>query len=121
MKTVEINIDAEKACKECGQLGATDSGICLECAIPKDSNIHLSLKSAISQINALVLSHEASVEMAYLNSKEDKVSIGLSIELSPSNEKPDTILVKTKINFIESRIKDEMSEQVSNRQGKLNI
>jgi len=28
-----VNIDMSKKCLECGDLGATDSGICMKCAV----------------------------------------------------------------------------------------
>jgi uncharacterized OB-fold protein len=33
MSDLVVNVDMGKRCAECGKAGATDSGICLKCAI----------------------------------------------------------------------------------------
>ncbi len=49
-------------------------------------------------------------------SEDGKLSIGMSIELAPSDEMPNTIVFRSKINFIESRVRDEKIGRVSAQQ-----
>ena len=121
--TIEINMD--KPCTKCGQMGAAQSGLCIQCAtdfiLDKGQRlIDESMISAWKQIKQLMALHKAQISTSYLKADDGKLSIGLTVELSPSVEVQDAIKVKVKINFIESRVKDESAERVSLQQ-KLSI
>ncbi len=122
--TPTIEIDMDKPCTSCGVMGALPIGKCMSCAadaiLGPDVNgeklIVQSLVSASRQIDALMALHSSEIHRAYVKSTEGKTSIGIAVEMSPSQEMPNAILVKAKINFIESRIKDESQERVSPQQ-----
>jgi hypothetical protein len=79
-----------------------------------------SLELAAKQINNLMIEHLAQVHRAYVSAIDGKVSIGLTVDLAPSEEMPNTILVRSKINFVESRVRDEKTGRVTAQQ-KLDI
>lgn len=117
----KIEIDMDKPCTKCGQMGAMPNGICMECAagsiIDNGERIFVeSLVSASKQINKLMAIHSDEARKAYIKSDDGKLNIGLSVELSPSEEVQNAIKVKVKINFVESRVKDESMERVSSQQ-----
>jgi hypothetical protein len=121
MTDVMIKIDMSKACTKCGQMGATPDGICIQCAtdaIVDDGQrlIDESLISAWNQIKSLMALHTTQIRTSYLKSDDGKLSIGLTVEISPSTEVLNAIKVRVKINFIESRIRDESVERVSLQQ-----
>ena len=114
----KIEIDMNAPCTKCGQMGAMQNGVCMECAaksIPDigERLIVESLVSASKQINGLLAIYSDKIRKAYLVAEEGKMSIGIGIELSPSDEIADAVKVKAKINFIESRVKDESVARVS--------
>lgn len=116
----EVNIDMNKPCVKCGQMGATGSGVCVECASESVVNWERLVGEALAAGNAnvhkLLTEHLPQVYRAYLMSEDRKLSIGISMELAPSDEMPNTIVVRSKINFIESRIRDEKTTRVSAQQ-----
>lgn len=110
----------DKACSQCGQMGATGSGLCMSCiadnmAGSPDRLVSESLISASKQINTLMAIHKDEVCKAYIKS-DGALSIGIKIELSPSKEVMNAMTVKAKLDFIESRVKDESVERVSAQQ-----
>lgn len=123
MSITEINIDKDKPCTKCGQMGVMQNGKCMSCATDhivdnlagKIDLINNALLSASRQINAHLATHSLHIHKAYMGSEENKLSIGLTVELSPSEEVADEINVKAKINFIESRVKEESKERVSSQ------
>lgn len=115
-----LEIDMNIPCTICGQMGATGSGICLSCAGDQIAGgerlIMESLISASKQLNNLMKSHQSEIHRAYLKAEDGKLSIGLTVELAPSEEIVNAIRVVAKINFIESRVKDATMERVSAQQ-----
>lgn len=113
----EINIDMDKPCSVCGQMGALPAGLCIGCAADAAFNPEKLMSEALAlsakQINNLLLEHLAQIHRAYVQSEDGKLSIGVSIELAPSNEMPNTIVLRSKINFIESRVRDEKTARVT--------
>lgn len=53
---------------------------------------------------------------AYLGSEDAKVKIGCSLELAASTEMENTIDFRAKIDFVESRVRDERTGRVSAQQ-----
>jgi hypothetical protein len=116
-----VEIDMNKPCTKCGQMGATGAGVCLECVSASLADngqglIDEALISSWKQMKQLMTIHTAAIKEAYLSSDDGKLSVGLSVELTPSEEIANSIRVKVKINFVESRIKDESMERVSFQQ-----
>ena len=116
MTDVAINIDMNKPCTQCGQMGSTDSGLCLDCAGSNIVNREDLMKHAVArgnkQCHDLLASHIQEVHRAYLSSDDGKLSIGLTIDIAPSNILQDALVVRSKINFVESRVRDEKTSQV---------
>ena len=113
----EITIDGDKACTVCGQMGATGAGLCLGCIADGQFNLEDLLQEgmvlATKQINNLLIEHRAQVHRAYLQAGSGGISIGVKIDMEPSKEMQNTIVVISHINFVESRVKDAMSGRVS--------
>ena len=116
-----IHINMNKACVSCGAMGASESGMCMSCVADTlmgtgERLTTEALVSATTQINKLLATHSTKIHRAYLIAGEGKLSIGLTIELSPSEEMANAIKCTAKINFIESRVKDEITTRVSTQQ-----
>lgn len=115
-KTIEIDMD--KPCTKCGQMGAGPGSVCISCASAAilDNGqmlIDEALISVWNQVKHLMALHSSQIRMAYHKAEEGKLSIGMTAEISPSEEVMNALKVRVKINFVESRIKDESMERVS--------
>lgn len=117
--TPVIEIDMDKPCTACGQMGSAQGGICLECVADnlKKTATHgsgqltaLALGKGISDLNQHIVNHATQIHMAYLKSDDAKVSVGLKMELSST--RPGRIDIKTDITFIESKVKDSSESHV---------
>jgi len=111
----EVEIDLSKACQKCGQMGATPSGLCLECIaeniVDWPKLVNEAIAKGIDEAHKLLATHQAQIYRAYRMNNE--LSIGMTLELAPSDIMPNAILVRSKINFVESRVKDQKTAQVS--------
>ena len=123
-----ISIDMDKACIECGQMGATEGGRCLQCVtdsikgqFPAGSGklTASALTKALSDIQNHVCVHANQIHRAYLMSEDSKVSIGLTMELS--SKRPGRIDIKTAITFIESKVKDSSESFVLEGQEEMKL
>ncbi len=118
--TEEIKIDMDKSCQKCGVMGACGNGLCVSCMADNLVNWENLIGEALvcgnKEIYNLLASHRPQIHRAYLMSEDGKLSIGMSIELAPSDEMPNTIVFRSKINFIESRVRDEKTGRVSAQQ-----
>jgi len=102
-KEATIEIDMDKPCTKCGQMGATAAGVCLECAT--DAAVYGPLDMVKKAID------KGAAQLYQL-----LAAIGMTIDLAPSDEMPDAIVVRSKINFIEARVRDEKTSRVSPQQ-----
>lgn len=97
--------------------GSCGGGICISCAADliggKEKLVERALGKASKQIHDLFAKHKAEIYQAYVASDDGKLSIGLSAKLAPSLEMPDTIVVRCKINFVESRCRDQVTASIS--------
>ena len=116
--TIEINMD--KPCKKCGQMGAMENDFCMSCAADKIFDIEKliteTLVCASKQIDQLMALHSAQIHRAYLTAEDAKLSIGITVDLAASDEMPNTIVVRSRINFVESRVRDEKTTRISAQQ-----
>ncbi len=116
----EIKIDMDKPCQKCGVMGAAGNGLCLSCTadnlINWENLIGEALVCGNKEIYNLLAAHRPQIHRAYLMSEDGKLSIGMSIDLAPSDELPNAIVFRSKINFIESRVRDEKTGHVSAQQ-----
>ena len=112
-----IKIDMDKACKECGQMGAAQGGICIECAgkraLPKIGQ--KTIRAITDQVEAMLQTYLAALNRAYLN--EGTLTVGLSCAITPGTG--GDLVLTTKISFVESRVKDETQMTVNEAQGSL--
>ena len=117
--TATITVDMNQACTQCGQMGAANGGICIECATDniKKTATHgsgqltaLALGRGISDLSQHIINHATQIHWAYLKSDDAKVSVGLKMELSST--RPGRIDIKTDITFIESKVKDSSESHV---------
>jgi hypothetical protein len=124
--TSTITVNMDKACTQCGQMGAANGGICLECVADNLKKISsqgsgqltaLALGKGISDLSQHIVNHATKIHMAYLKSDDAKVSVGLKMELSST--RPGRIDIKTDITFIESKVKDSSESHVVEGQEEL--
>lgn len=124
--SIEINMD--KACVQCGQMGAAQGGICISCAadnIKKQATsgsgelTALALSKGISDLQNHIVTYATKIHRAYLMSEDSKVSVGLKMELSSA--RPGRIDIKTDITFIESKVKDSSESFVVEGQEEMKL
>lgn len=79
------------------------------------------IKKAAENLETLLLNHKEEISGAYLTGDEDLgVSISVRVEIKPGPS-IGAYLVKTGINFVGSRVKDETSQVVDPNQLKLDL
>jgi len=109
-----IKIDMDKACKECGQMGAGLGGICIECAgkraLPKIGQ--KTVRAITDQVEGMIQTYLGSINHAYL--LEEKLTIGFTSVITPGTG--GDLVLTTRISFIESRVKDETQITVNEAQ-----
>jgi len=115
-----IEIDTDKKCSQCGQPGAGQGGICLDCVAknieqPIDRIGPKTIKAVADQIEGMLFSYTANLNQAYLS--EDSLKVSFTADISPGTGSD--LIVTVKMNFVESRIKEETSQVVNERQGNL--
>lgn len=79
------------------------------------------IEKAVEDLKTLLLNHEEEISTAYLSGDEDlgvQINVGIKIEPAPISGAHN---VTTKINFVESRVKDEISGLADRDQLKLGL
>jgi len=116
MPTPVIAINMDKACKECGQMGTAQGGICIDCAAKKILPINKigqkTIRAITDQVEAMLQTYLAALNRAYLN--EENLKVGFSTDITPGTG--GDLVLTTKISFVESRVKDETQMTVNEAQ-----
>lgn len=111
-----ININTDKPCLKCGAMGALDNGLCMTCATNKAYPIGEKTINAIKdQVEQMLRTYLMNLNGAYRN--EEKLIIGFSSIVEPGTG--GDLIINTKINFVESRVKDELEQTVNEAQQEL--
>lgn len=108
-KPLTINIDMDRKCDKCGKPGATDSGICLDCAAKRIGDYHITprqnkvLTKISERVSGLLQERKAAIwqdfKRAYENFEGEgkfKFRIGMSATIEPRG---DSDKVKVQIAF----------------------
>jgi NMD protein affecting ribosome stability and mRNA decay len=110
-----INI-TDKPCSKCGQTGAFDNGLCMTCAFERFHKIGSKTIEAIrDQVEQMLRTYTLNLNDAYHKMEELKISF--AVEIGPGTG--GDLVVTTKMNFVESRVKDELEITVNEAQEKL--
>ena len=111
-----IKIDTDQACKKCGQMGAAQGGICIECAAKKFVSVNRigqkTVRAITDQVEGMLQTYLSSINHAYL--LEEKLTIGFTSVITPGTG--GDLVLTTRISFIESRVKDETEMTVNEAQ-----
>lgn len=115
-----IDINMDRKCEKCGKPCATQSNLCLECVEEKMKHKlepigKKTIKAIGDQAVEMLKAYLLNLNVAYRNEKNLK--IGLAIEIQPGTA--NDLIVTTKINFVESRVKDESKITINEAQGDL--
>lgn len=119
----KLEIDMDKECERCHEMGATPSGLCLECIAEglKKAKYQaigiLTIQKAKSEICAMLDEYHEEIDKAYVKAERD-LAVALSVKLTPMRLAGEIELV-VGINFVESRIKHAVKLVVNEKQMKI--
>lgn len=102
-----ININTDKPCSKCGVLGALENGLCMKCAFERYHNKigSKTIEAIRDQVEQMLRTYTLNLNDAY--KKMDDLKISFAVEIGPGTG--GDLIVTTKMNFIESRVKDEIA------------
>ena len=119
--TPTIDIDMDKPCSACGEMGVTKSGLCIKCVTASLSAFKgrgaigfLTLTSAKTEICALIDDAAKEIDEAYIKADGD-LTVDLKLKLT-GTKMAGEIKVVTSINFVESRFKRANEVMVNEKQ-----
>ncbi len=116
--TIEINMDKE--CGQCHEMGTTPSGLCVKCvANIFDSRAigYNAIHRAKIELCAMLDEYAEEIDKAYIKASND-LTIALGLKLTPTRLAGEVELVAS-INFVESRIKHAVKVLIDSEQRKL--
>jgi len=86
-KVNRIDIDMDRECSECGEEGATESGLCLKCVVKRvDAAAHTPADKLavmlIEQCSGLIGDNAPQIYATLLDVEDNKLTVGLSAKLT---------------------------------------
>ena len=115
-----LEIDMDKECSRCGDMGAAPNGLCLTCVasvfVGRTIGYNV-IQQAKAEICAMIDEYADEIDKAYIKASNE-LAVSLGLKLSPTRIAGEVELVAS-INFVESRIKHAVKVTISERQRKL--
>ena len=120
-KVPTLEIDMYKACLNCHEMGATESGQCIKCitaSLKTDKVIgYLTLQKAKAELCAMIDEYHDEIDKAYIKADGD-LTVALGLKMAGTRMAGEVELTVS-INFVESRIKHAVKLTINEKQMKI--